>query len=137
MKPILMLGAAVLALAGCSADGGYVGPQTAPFFEADTLWFSGRGMPTAVPEGSTAAGYREEDGKISDIYSWIKTDRYEALGRPSWMLPLSELSIDAQRIIALLYLCSEVPNSEPCNAAARPDQPPNLDDLSFEHLIPN
>ncbi len=118
MRMILMLGALALALAGCTANGGYIGPQTAPFFEADTLWFSGRGMPTAVPKDSTAAGFR--DGKIEDIYSWMKGKNVEGTGWPARILALSELSIDAQKIIAYLYLCEAAPNSEPCNAAALP-----------------
>ena len=114
LRSILLGAVACITLAACDAASGYIGPQTAPFFEVDTFWFNGRGMPTAVPKGSEAAGYREEAGKISDIYSWIKTADYEATGKPSWMLPMTELSDEAQRIMALFYLCSMVPEAEPC-----------------------
>ncbi len=116
---IILLGAAALALAGCAADGGYVGPKTAPFFEADTLLFTGRGMPTAVPKGSTAAGFR--DGQVQDIYSWMRGENVEGTGWPARILALGELSIDAQRLIALLYLCEAAPDSPPCTGDALAD----------------
>ena len=117
MRLILMLGG--LGLAGCSSAGGYVGPTTAPFFEADTLFFTGRGMPTAVPKDSTAAGFR--DGQVQDIYSWMKGKNVEGTGWPARILSLGELSVDAQKIIAMLYLCEAAPDHESCTGGAIAD----------------
>ncbi len=107
---------AVGVVAGCAADGGYVGPQTAPFLEADTYWFSWSGMPTAVPKDSTAAGFR--DGDVQDIYSWMKGKNAEGTGWPARILALGELSIDAQKIIAQLYLCEAAPDHQSCTGVA-------------------
>ncbi len=121
MRMITLGAVALLTLGGCGADGGYTSLRTAPFLEFDTLWATGRGIPTAIPPGSTAAGYRQDGDKIEEIYSWFKTERVEATGRSSWWLQMAELSDEAQRIMALFYLCSAFAGAEPCN----PPAPPN------------
>lgn len=103
--------AAFVVLSGC---GNYTGPKTAPWADVDTPWFTGRMIPTVVPDGSKSAGYRQDGDKIEEIYSWFKNATTEATGRSSWMLQIAELSDEAQRIMALYYLCSLVPGAEPC-----------------------
>lgn len=54
MKPILMLGAVALLLAGCSATGEYVGPARGFQGQVDTFWADVNGVSTTYQKDTEA-----------------------------------------------------------------------------------
>ncbi len=104
MRTILMLGAAALALAGCAADGGFVGTPHGMSGTVNTIWADVNGVPTIVPDGARPMGYR--NGVEEDIYTTY-SDGFGtiATGRAAYVLGLARL-------------CAQAPNIDLCGGDA-------------------
>ncbi len=94
----LLIGIAVIA--GCSADGGFVGSPHGMAGTVNTVWADVNGVPTIVPEGGRPMGYR--NGLEEDIYTTY-SDGFGtiATGRAAYVLGLARL-------------CLIAPDSDPC-----------------------
>ena len=93
-----------LALAGCSADGGFVGSPHAYQGSFGSFWgVDVDGVPTVVPDGAEPMGYRG-DGE-EDIYTTYDDGTVKATGRAAWALGLARL-------------CGVAPRSEYCGPSA-------------------
>ena len=82
MIKILMLGAAALALAGCTSAGDFVGVVHGYIGEIDTpIGLTIDGIPTILPDGTSQLGYeRAPDGRVRDAFSTLKTRELSATG---------------------------------------------------------
>lgn len=76
-----MIWLGVLALAGCSAAGDFVGSPHGYIGDIKTpIGLDIEGVPTIVPDGTSPMGYRKTDATIEDAYSMIKTPQITATG---------------------------------------------------------
>ena len=108
MRLLLLLCAAALVLAGCTADGGFAGSPHGMSGTVNTIWADVNGVPTIVPEGSSPMGYR--NGMEQDIYTTY-SDGFGtiATGRAAYALGLARL-------------CATAPQSGLCSADPLPDR---------------
>ncbi len=109
MKLPLMLGVVALLLAGCAADGGFVGSPNAMIGDVDTPWITLNVVPTIVQKDASPMGAREgSDGSIEDAYSTYirKPDGTVTVTGP-WV-----------RYMTLAQLCAKAPQAQPCSEDA-------------------
>ena len=92
---IAIVTALTLALAGCSADGGFTGSPHAVQGKVSTPLVDMDIVPTVVPDGGKPMGYRG-DG-VEDIYTTYDDGTVSATGRAAWALSLARLCATAPR----------------------------------------
>ncbi len=129
MRLILMLAAAALILAGCTSAKTNLESKHGYSGRVNGTWTDINVVPTIIQSGESAL--QSDYGSMGQMRDMPSTFEADAAGN------LRATGVAAY-LMALANLCGRAPQAEMCgNAAARQLQPPNLDDLSFEHLIPN
>jgi hypothetical protein len=115
MKTVLMLGAAALALAGCTLSSGAKFSSEHGYCvqgQFDDGRFAGAGCPTIVPDGFSAMGSKKHnpDGTVDEeMFSTIVgSDGSSATGNAA------DIVAETGRLEQMLLLCAVAPTSNAC-----------------------
>ncbi len=104
--------AAALALAGCSASGGFVGSPHGMCGSIQYDDLTADACPTIVPEGGKEMGYRKNAaGDIENMYSTYSDGSVRATG------PAADILAEAVRFEKRMLFCAVAPDAQDCGGA--------------------